>query len=142
MSDNSYPAFLPPHYKTVYDIDIDLRKQLAYFHDDPNRFPLLMHAHNFYELNIIVRGHGRHYIEKKNYPANPGDVFAIPPKIQHGYWADGDMSIFHILIESSMLEKYNNTINRFPGFYTLFETEPHFRKNANNVTMFLRLGEK
>lgn len=78
-----------------------LRNRLAYFHD--SEFPLYMHSHDFYEMNIIIEGYGRHYIEDKNFPAVPGNVFVIPPKISHGYWAQNDtMSIFHLLLDSKL----------------------------------------
>lgn len=69
-----YPEFLPKHVKTesfnLNDARFTLRERLAYYHD--NEFPLLMHKHDFYELNIIVEGNGLHYIKDKNFPVSPG----------------------------------------------------------------------
>lgn len=140
-----YPPELGRHKKTdTFTLDDDrfrLRNRLAYFHDD--EFPLYMHAHDFYELNIIVSGYGRHYIESKNFPAVPGDVFAIPPNIWHGYWAkDNTMSIFHLLISREMFARHEKEAKNFPGFYLLFETEPQIRKNIESVAFFLRLGDR
>lgn len=146
----NYPASLEKHKKAeTFNLDdkrFRLRSSLAYFHDNEipiYEFPLYMHTHDFYELNIIVRGYGRHYIEDKNFPAMPGDVFAIPPNIWHGYWAkDNSMSIFHLLISREMFLKYEKDAKNFPGFYLLFETEPQIRKNIESVAFFLRLGEQ
>ena len=149
MEQLNYPASLGKHKKAqTFNLDDErfgLRDSLAYFHDSANpvyEFPLYMHKHDFYELNIIVRGYGRHYIEDKNFPAVPGDVFAIPPDIWHGYWArDNNMSIFHLLISREMFLRHERDTKNFPGFYLLFETEPQIRKNIASVAFFLRLGE-
>lgn len=144
MLKEQFPPFLGKHRLTdtfnLDDKNFLLRNRLAYFHD--SEFPLYMHSHDFYELNIIVEGYGRHYIEDKNFPAVPGDVFVIPPKINHGYWAQNDtMSIFHLLLDSKLFDKYSKEIKCFPGFYLLFETEPQIRKNIASVAFFLKLDE-
>ena len=144
MTQKRYPQILKSHPKTdVFCLDdprFFLPNHLAYFHND--EFPLYMHSHDFYELNIIVNGYGRHYIVDKNFPAIPGDVFVIPPNIAHGYWAqNNEMDIFHLLITNDMLRKYNKETQSFPGFYLLFETEPQIRKNIASSNFFLRLNE-
>ena len=138
-----YPEFLPKHPKTesfnFNDPRFTLRERLAYYHDD--EFPLLMHKHDFYELNIIVEGSGRHYIKDKNFPVGPGDVFVIPPRVSHGYWLKDDKgSIFHLLIEQKMLQKYSSELNGFDGYSILFETEPELRKHIASTTFFLKLN--
>lgn len=138
-----YPEFLPKHPKTesfnFNDPRFTLRERLAYYHDD--EFPLLMHKHDFYELNIIVEGSGRHYIKDKSFPVGPGDVFVIPPRVSHGYWLKDDKgSIFHLLIEQKMLQKYSSELNGFDGYSILFETEPELRKHIASTTFFLKLN--
>lgn len=138
-----YPDHLGLHPKTrsfnLNDERFTLRDHLAYYHDD--EFPLLMHAHDFYELNIIVRGRGRHYIEDKNFPFEPGAVFVIPPRIEHGYWAENNEAcIFHLLIEQRILQKHSLDLNNFSGFRLLFETEPELRKSIASTTFFLQLN--
>lgn len=139
----NYPQQLQPHpVFDVFKIDdttCNLRNQLAYFHYDD--FPLYMHSHDFYELNIIVKGYGRHYIEEQNFPAMPGYVFAIPPHIKHGYWAsDNTMSIFHLLLTPEFMAQYGNELKTFPGFSLLFETEPQIRKHVSSDSFFLKLN--
>ena len=138
-----YPEFLPKHVKTesfnLNDIRFTLRERLAYYHND--EFPLLMHKHDFYELNIIVKGNGRHYIKDKNFPVSPGAVFVIPPKVSHGYWMENnDGSIFHLLIEQKLLQKYSSELNSINGYSLLFETEPELRKHIASTTFFLKLN--
>ena len=101
---------------------------------------MLMHKHDFYELNIIVEGSGRHYIKDKNFPVTPGAVFVIPPKVSHGYWMENDRgNIFHLLIEQKLLQKYSSELNGINGYSILFETEPELRKHIATTTFFLKL---
>ena len=140
---SEYPKILESHKKTLTfnmnDEKFHLRDHLAYYHTD--EYPLYMHTHDFYELNIIVEGYGRHYIEDKNYPAEPGSVFAFPPGIRHGYWAQGDnMSIFHLLIGDYIFTKFYKELEQFQGFRFLFETEPLIRRTTDATSLFLHLS--
>ena len=137
-----YPETLPKHPKTesfnLNDPRFTLRSKLAYYHND--EFPLLMHKHDFYELNIIVEGTGRHYLKNKNLPASPGAVFVIPPRVSHGYWMENDEgSIFHLLVDQKLLQKHSSDLNSFDGYSLLFETEPELRKHISSESFFLRL---
>lgn len=141
----NYPRSLGKHVKTdsfnFNDPRFSLRNHLAYYHND--EFPLLMHSHDFYELNIIVKGKGRHYIENKNFPIDTGAVIVIPPRISHGYWAENnEMSIFHMLIDQKLLQKYSLILNEFWGYSMLFETEPELRQNIASSAFFLQLNPK
>ena len=49
-------------------------------------FPINMHSHDFYEINIITNGLGRHYISNKSIQAQKCDVFFLPPNVKHGYF--------------------------------------------------------
>ena len=54
--------------------------------DDVHAFPRPnfecgMHMQEFFEINIITRGSGRHYIEDNCIETRVGDVFIIPPKV-------------------------------------------------------------
>ena len=69
-----------------YFLSDEQKKQVmlfCYFHK--NDFPIQMHSHEFYEINIIAEGTGRHYIENNSYPITSGDFFIIPPNVRHGY---------------------------------------------------------
>ena len=140
-----YPATLDNH-KSTDNFDFDneryhLRQRRAYYHIKD--YPILMHTHTFYELNIITNGEGRHYIEDKSYPAKKGDIFAFPPRIRHGYYAknNDEMSIFHLLIDGKLLKQYGKELYSLPGFHTLFEIEPKIRQQSENTQMFLSLDD-
>ena len=65
-----------------------------------------MHSHQFYEINIIVSGEGRHYIENTSLETGVGDVFVLPPEVRHGYFSEGRLDIYHILIKKDFLVRY------------------------------------
>ena len=99
-------------------------------------------ATNFYEINIIVRGKGVHYLENISIPITAGAVFAIPPSNHHGYWAESDdLTIFHLLLPHYVLEKYEDELAKFPGYPMLFEIEPLLRKNSTD-SFYLHLSEE
>ena len=43
-----------------------------------------MHEQEFYEINVVIKGSGMHYIKNNKSPAKVGDVFIIPPHVPHG----------------------------------------------------------
>jgi len=112
----------------------------AYFHKDD--FPIGMHTHGFYEINVIIKGSGRHYIENQHCAAEIGNVFAIPPQIRHGYWSSENLEIFHLLIPDGFLTSYAKILANLPGFHILFEIEPQIRQNyKENIALKLSVSE-
>ena len=136
-----YPPKLPNHRTEKFYIENSCPKnnifQRAYYHKDD--YPLNMHAHNFYEINIITNGNGAHYIENNFFPTQTDDVFIIPLEVRHGYWSENNLIIFHLLLPHYILEKYAGDLEKFTGFYALFEIEPYIRKNYNK-SIFLHLS--
>lgn len=137
-----YPEKLPMHKKYSWSFD-DARPYGAelvksYRHRIPQILPL--HIHDFYELNIVISGSGRHYIGDRNVPTQVGDVFVIPPKVEHGYWSDGSLNVFHLLLSNSFLAKHSDDLTRLPGYKTLFEIEPVLRCRLES-TFYLSLKE-
>lgn len=104
----------------------------SYYHTHQDqRFPIWMHSHDFYELNIISGGVGYHYVGDKCIKVQKGDVFVIPPIIQHGYYSDDkNFEIFHLLLSGAFMERYRSELHALPGFTLLFETEPYLRSVA------------
>lgn len=128
-----YPKKLPKHSVETFRLELNApnneRLSKAYYHT--NDYPINMHSHNFYEINIVVEGVGAHYIENISIPIGPGSVFAIPPKSRHGYWAEDDrLKIFHLILPEYIFEKYEHELAQFPGFAFLFEIEPLLRHNS------------
>lgn len=134
-----YPKVLKEHAKVKY-LHEDCFKNnennyvKSYFHHE--KTSLDMHCHSFYEINIVLSGKGRHYIEDKSCDVSPGAVFVIPPDIRHGYYAVEELNIFHVLLSSVFFERYANELGNLPGFTILFDIEPYIRSNFNK-SLFL-----
>lgn len=89
-----------------------------------------MHSHQFYEINIITKGEGRHYIADTYLPATVGDVFVIPPEVSHGYFTLDTLDIAHILLTKSFVSRYREELLEIPGYDLFFEIEPSLRQNS------------
>lgn len=87
-----------------------------------------MHSHQFYEINIVINGEGRHYISDSSIPAMVGDVFVIPPSISHGYFTENSLDIYHILLKTDFFNRYREELVQLPGFDLLFDFEPSIRR--------------
>ena len=86
-----------------------------------------MHEQEFYEINIIARGNGVHYINNNLVPAKEGDVFIIPPKVGHGYVGGQGFDVFHVILSDAFMNKYVADLQQLPSFFTLFGAEPLMR---------------
>jgi AraC-like DNA-binding protein len=105
----------------------------AYYHTYWNqKFPIGMHSHDFYEVNVISGGIGYHYLNDKCIKVSRGDVFVIPPIVKHGYYSDDkNFEIFHILLSNVFMERYKVELHELAGYSLLFETEPYIRRTAS-----------
>ena len=86
-----------------------------------------MHEQDFFEINIINRGNGIHYINNNAINANVGDVFIIPPKISHGYVGGTGFDVFHVIMSDAFMNKHIADLQHLPSFYKLFGAEPLMR---------------
>ena len=89
-----------------------------------------MHAHQFYEINIITAGEGEHLIEGAVLPTGAGDVFVIPPEIRHCYVGREHLDVYHVLLSPIFLQKYREELSALSGFAALFDIEPYLRGTA------------
>jgi len=143
---NTHPQNLVKHltekfsYNKFFSKYNDFSLISCYYHTWEMQFPIGMHSHTFYEINIITSGIGYHYIEKQCLEVKIGDVFVIPPSVTHGYYTnEPTFEIFHILIHPAFFDRYKYELQQLPGFTTLFETEPYFREFSDE-RLFLSLS--
>ncbi len=100
-----------------------------------------MHEQEFYEINLVAKGSGVHYINNNRVNARLGDVFIIPPKIPHGYVGGKDFDVFHVILSDDFMNKYIADLQQLPSFYTLFGAEPLMRgKTASPLHLTLSQG--
>ena len=113
--------------------------------DDVHAFPRPnfecgMHMQEFFEINIITRGNGKHYIEDNRIETRIGDVFIIPPKVKHGFKSRDGLDVFHVLISDRFINKNMSDLQLIPSFFMLFAAEPLMRGKGENV-LHLRLND-
>lgn len=133
----SFEQALDARFRIPMD-DAEASKQIlsaVYVHE--NDFPLALHYHDFYELNIITAGSGTHIIGQNSFTAQTGDVFVIPPQILHSYEEapKQELKILHILLSKKFMLEYENVLKNINGYSLLFNIEPELRKN-NNIKLF------
>ena len=99
-----------------------------------------MHAHDYYEINIILGGKGAHYYSGHIFEVSEGDVFVIPPKIKHGYWNCGELVVYHIILHTDFFKKYESDLISMPGYFAFFDIAPQIREFAG-VSRFLKFRD-
>ena len=97
------------------------------------------HNHEFYEMNIVLRGVGTHEIENSRFRVKAGDVFVIPPMTVHAYCDTRELDVYHILIRKNFITGNMTEAASIPGFLQLVEIEPFLRRHFSDA-MFLHLG--
>ena len=97
------------------------------------------HTHDFYEMNIVVGGHGTHQIESSVFDAKIGDVFVIPPMTSHAYYNTEHLEVYQILMKKDFVRSNQDEAVTMPGFLQLMEIEPFLRQNCSE-SMFLHLN--
>lgn len=104
----------------------------SYYHTLLNYGEIPMHYHNFHELNVVIKGSGKHFVGEKVFDISKGSVFIIPPFIKHGYAFEGnDFVVFHILFRNKFFDKYEQILSLLQGYHIFFEIEPYLRLKEN-----------
>ena len=142
LESTAYPAVLSNEAKELWTRhDIFTSRPFNFTHTFFHRnYAINMHSHSFYEINIVLAGLGRHYVQGMSFRAAKGCVFVIPPNIPHGYWQQKDLDVYHLLIDSGFFERYGGELQSFSGFSILFEIEPFLRGRIQEE-LFIILNE-
>ena len=127
-----------PHWR-VEDV-FKISAQLARGGLEQN-YAIGMHNHDFYEINVVLSGEGMHYIGERRVEASEGDVFIIPPKVNHGYEGGAGFDVYHLTLSPGYMEKNSAELSQMPSFSTLFHIEPALREHVSSH-MHLHLDEE
>lgn len=100
-----------------------------------------MHKQEFFEINIVTRGEGKHFIGENVLTAEEGDVFIIPPNVEHGYKGNPGFDVYHILVNNSYIQKNFADLQAIKGFSILFNVEPIVRERLGKP-LHLKLTSK
>lgn len=139
MHPTSLPSYDPP--RIWNEEEIFPNHPLYYVYAFLDKYTLNpMHTHSFYEINIVLRGEGWHYIGDQVHPARRGCVLTIPPGILHGYYSEQELTVYNFLIRREFFERYREEIRTLPGSAVLFEIEPYLRAKITR-SIFATLSE-
>lgn len=123
--------------------------QKRVFNDEPDNvhafvmpgYNIGMHIQEFQEINIVINGQGKHYIEDNCVDADVGDIFIIPPEVRHGYVGEENFDVFHILIHRRFIDKNSSDFQLLESYFELFSAEPIMRTKSKNP-LHLRLSDE
>ena len=113
------------------------RKSQQVFSRTYKEYSVKPHTHDFYEMNLVLSGHGIHYIKNAEFPVKRGDLFVIPPMTVHAYDNTEHLTVCHILMKKKFISS-NADAQKMPGFLQLMELESFVRQNYPQA-IFLRL---
>ena len=103
-------------------------------------YSIAPHNHDFYEMNIILKGNGIHQIENARFNIEAGDVFVIPPMTIHAYYDTENLDVYHILIHKDFINANSEESANVQGYLQFMEIEPFLRSNFSDA-MFLHLSQ-
>lgn len=115
----------------------------SYFHYSSKYGEIDMHSHNFYELNVVITGTGKHFVGEQVFDISEGSVFVIPPFLKHGYsFIDKEFCVFHTLFTDKFFDKYQFLLKNIPGYNMFFNIEPYLRLKTGVPELICRLNEE
>lgn len=103
----------------------------SYYHHLTDFIPY--HTHDFYEINIVYSGVGKHKLEKREILTQRGDVFIIPPHMKHGYSCNGRLTVYHILLSNAFIAAFSPFLEKMCGYNMIFNLEPMFREHIEKT---------
>lgn len=133
---------LPDHYEYYYTQKQVFGDELDNIHAFVmHNYKIGMHVQEFPEINIVINGSGKHYIEENCLDVSVGDIFIIPPNVRHGYMGDDGFDVFHILIHQRFIDKHSADFHALESYFDLFRAEPIMRTKSKKP-LHLRLSNE
>ena len=133
---------LPDHYEYYYTQKQVFGDELDNIHAFVmHNYKIGMHVQEFPEINIVINGTGKHYIEDNCLNTSVGDIFIIPPEVRHGYLGDKGFDVFHILIHQRFIDKHSVDFHALDSYFDLFRAEPIMRTKSKKP-LHLRLSDE
>lgn len=86
-----------------------------------------LHAHEFSELVIVLRGRGRHVTPSSSWPIGAGDAFILHGGEAHGYEDTAGLDLVNIMFVPDELDLADADLGHLPGYHALFTLEPRVR---------------
>jgi AraC-like DNA-binding protein len=81
------------------------------------------HRHEFFEIAIILSGHGLHVTGKLRHPIGAGDVLIVNNRRAHGYESNDNLNLVNILIDEGLMAQVGRRLREVSAFHALFSLE-------------------
>ncbi|NLF40010.1 helix-turn-helix domain-containing protein [bacterium] len=108
-------------------------------HSDNRMAVIPFHAHEFMEIEFVLRGVGIYVSDDAEYPMNAGDVFVVSPGGRHGYRDRDKCEVANVQFDPAEFLPHDNDITAVPSYHALFVLEPLYRA-LHHFESRLRLG--
>lgn len=142
-----FPKKLPKHKTANFSIseallNVENKHIRAYYHTlSPEFNPVIgMHSHDFYEINIVLKGNPAHYLNDRIIVSPVGSVFVIPPYFQHGYYSEENSVIFKLVLSDEFFSTYFSHLYSLKNFHFIFTIEPSLRLKTD-INLLLLLSD-
>lgn len=139
----SFYSPIPKHSKPLFAFeDVQDRHNSPYLKSYYHHFPDFIphHTHDFFEINIVTAGVGKHLLAGRELLTQKGDVFVIPPHTRHGYSCKEGMTVYHILLSNLFLANFSPLLEKMRGYDLLFHYEPLLREHLVQP-FYLKAGD-
>ena len=87
----------------------------------------LPHFHDFYELTVVMDGHGDYTYQGCTYHLEPGDAFITPPSVLHHYTNQRNLELVNFIWYPEEMPLPFSSLGNLPGFRLFFDLEPQSR---------------
>ena len=100
------------------------------------------HCHQFFELVLFLEEGGMHYVNNVGYPVNRGDIWLLPPDVEH-YYEDGvvpgetgvGVPVLNCICSDNLIQDFFAEVAQ--GDF-VFEAYFDIRKNMLKEPIFIR----
>lgn len=100
-----------------------------------------LHMHDFYEINIIIKGRSVHYINNMRFEVQENMLFVIPPGYIHGYFSIEETDLYNFILHKDFFVEYKNDLSRMIGYPFLLTTEPIY-SNSDDFRYYFKLTDQ
>lgn len=92
-----YEGSIYPQLSTERDVDLIVSRRRM------ESFPL--HWHDYFEIEIIIDGRGKHLLNGKEYPLGVGSAYLLKPTDYHSIEADGEIEVWNVTFREGLLNE-------------------------------------
>lgn len=91
------------------------------------------HSHrDFYELVLVRSGKAEHVLENNRQKLSGGDIFLIPPGVEHSYADAEKFEIYNLLFGKSFFRYFESDLQKSLNYHLLFPLRTDKDRSKNN----------